>query len=105
MTGDGWKWLEMFGNGHKIAVNGSTFLEMAVKSWKWLDMAWKLMGMAVNSWTWMEMAGNGWKYAIPKSFAEFCSCCPGLRNATVHDFGIPFTNWHVLLSRHQLGAT
>ena len=53
MDGNGWKQLEVAGNG----LNGQICLYLAVYGWKWLELA-------GNGWSWLEMAGmdgNGQK--------------------------------------------
>ena len=66
MTGNGWKWMEIDGNGW----NGQKLLEMAGMAKNGLDMAgisghgqkWmEWLELAGNGWQWLEMAGNGWK--------------------------------------------
>ena len=41
----------------------------------------KYMDMVRHGWKYIDMVGNGWKCGMPKVCVEFCSCCPGVRNA------------------------
>ena len=103
MTGNAWKWLEIVGKGCMRAIYGSNWLiclEMARNGWKWIG----------NWWKWMEIARNG---MARKCFVEYHSHVQSYVAAAlawemplrISDHGIPFPNWDVLLSRHQLGAT
>ena len=103
MTEIAWKWLEIVGKGCIRALYGSNWLlclKMARNGWKWIG----------NWWKWMEIARNG---MTRKCFVKYHSHVQSYVSAAlawkmplrISAHGIPFPNWDVMLSRHQLGAT